>query len=432
VKADAGRRYRAYPTLEQAGRLTEWGHSCRAVWNLALAQRDHIYRHRGVTLRANAQCVHLTRARADLPWLADLPAQSAQQVLRHLDRAYDSWWNPQHPAGPPTFKKRSNRLVVPFPGQAVAIRKLNRRWAEVRLPKVGGVRFRLSRPLGGAVRNATVRRDGLGWHVSFGVATSAEPAAPNGLPGCGVDFGVACSAYVSDETSPRLLPPTLTEGEQRRLLGLERRQARQVRWAKRHNRGRYSRRLRHTIAQIARLKARQTRRRQDFTHKLTTDLAKRHGWVGIEDLRVQGMTKSAKGTVEQPGSNVRQKAGLNRAILDNAPYERHRQLAYKTGRFGSELRLVPAPGTSQTCSACGHHDPESRPGCGRVFACTACGHQAHADHNASAVIEARARRAGGTVTYSTRSHPRVARPARSRMREPPGSGSHERHRESPP
>jgi putative transposase len=135
---------------------------------------------------------------------------------------------------------------------------------------------------------------------------------------------------------------------------------------------------------------------------------------------VKGMTKSAKGTVEQPGSNVRQKAGLNRAILDNAPYERHRQLAYKAPRFGSELRVVPASGTSQTCSACGYRDPESRPGCGRVFACTACGHQAHADHNASAVIEARARRAGGTVINSTRSHPWVARPARSRMREPPG------------
>jgi putative transposase len=419
-KADTGRRYRAYPTQQQAGRLTGWGHSCRAVWNLALEQRDHLYRHRGHTLRAVEQSAQLTQARGELSWLADLPAQSAQQVLHQLDRAYDNWWNPQHPAGPPTFKKRRNRLAVPFPGQAVVVRTRNRKWAQVRLPKVGWVRFRLSRPLGGVVRNATVVRDGLGWHISFGVATGAEPAAPNGLPGCGVDFGVACSAYVSDETSPRLLPPTLTTGEQRRLLGLERRKARQVRWAKRHNGGRYSRRLRRTIDQIARLRARQARRRLDFTHKLTTDLAQRHGWVGIEDLRVKGMTRSARGTVGQPGSNARQKAGLNRAILDNAPYERHRQLAYKALRFGSELRLVPAPGTSQTCTACGHRDSQSRPGCGRVFACIACGHQAHADHNASAVIEARARRAGGTVTNSTRSHPRVARPARSRMREPPG------------
>jgi len=167
--------------------------------------------------------------------------------------------------------------VVPFPGQAVKVHQLIREWAEVRLPKLGAVRLRPSRPLGGAMGNATVNRDGLGWHVSFGVATDTHPGAPNGLPGCGVDFGVACSASVSDETAPRLLPPTLTEGERRRLLGLERRKARQVRWAKRHNRGRYSRRLRRTIAQVAALKARQARRRLDFTHKLTTDLAKSHG-----------------------------------------------------------------------------------------------------------------------------------------------------------
>jgi putative transposase len=271
-----------------------------------------------VTLRANTQGVQLTLARAELPWLADLPAQSAQQVLHQLDRAYDSWWNSQHPAGPPTFKKRRNRLAVPFPGQAIKVHKLNRKWAQVRLPKIGWVRFRLSRPLGGVVRNATVSRDGLGWHVSFGVAIRARPAWPNGLPGCGVDFGVACSAYVSDETSPRLLPPTLTAGEQRRLLGLERRMARQVRWAKRHNRGRYSRRLRRTIAEIARLRARQARRRLDFTHKLTTDLAKSHGWVGIEDLRVRDMTRSAKGTVVAPGQRVTAKAGLNRGIIDNS------------------------------------------------------------------------------------------------------------------
>jgi putative transposase len=420
MEADAGRRYRAYPTPQQAGRLTAWGHYCRAVWNLALAQRDYLYRQRGCTLRAVEQCAQLTLARSELAWLADLPAQSAQQVLRQLDRAYDNWWNEQHPANAPTFRKRSTGLAVPFPGQAIKVQTLNRRWAQVRLPKVGWVWFRLSRPLGGVVRNATVRRDGLGWHVSFGVATNIQPAAPNGLPGCGVDFGVACSAWISDETSPRLLPPTLTTGERRRLLGLERRKARQLRWVKQHNRGRYSRRLRRTIAQIAALKGRQARRRADFTHKLTTDLAKRHGWVGIEDLQVKGMTHSAKGTVEQPGSNVRQKTGRNRAILDNAPYERRRQLAYKAPRFGSQLRVVPAPGSSQTCSACGHRDPESRPGCGRVFACTACGHQAHADHNASAVIEAHARRAGGTVTNSTRSHSWVARPAQGRMREPSG------------
>jgi putative transposase len=304
---------------------------------------------------------------------------------------------------------------VSFAGQAVAVRKVSRKWAQVWLPKLGWVRFLLSRPLGGALRNATVSVDSLGWHVSFGVATDARPAAPNGLPGCGVDFGIACSAFVSTETQPRLMPPTLTHGEQRRMLGLERRKARQLHWAKKHNHGRYSRRLRRTITEIAKIRARQARRRADFTHKLTTDLAKSHGWVGIEDLQVNAITASAKGTALAPGRNVKAKAGLNRRILDNAPAERRRQLGYKAARFGSELRLVPPVGTSQRCSACGVRDPESRPGCGRVFACTACGFQAHADRNAARNIEAHA---AGWAVNSTRSHPMVARPGRSRMREP--------------
>ena len=408
MHANAGRRYRAYPTPEQAGRLTSWGHSCRAVWNLALEQRRFTWRQRGRTIRSAEHCRHLTEARADLPWLADLPAQTAQQVLRQLDRAYDNWWNPEHPALAPTFHKRSARLSVPFPGQAVQVRRSSRRWAEARLPKLGWVRFRLSRSLGGRVRNATIARDPLGWHVSFGVATAPEPAPPNGLPGCGVDFGVACSAFLSDEQEPRLMPSTLTAEQGRRLLGLERRKARQVTWAKKHNGGRYSNRLRRTVIEIAKLRARQARRRRDFTHKLTTDLAKNHGWVAVEDLRVKGMTRSVKGTPEEPGRNVRAKAGLNRAVLDNAPHERRRQLAYKAPRLGSELRFVRPAFTSQTCSACGLRDPESRPGCGRLFACTACGHVEHADLNAARNIY---NLAAGQAVHSTRSHLRAARPS---------------------
>jgi putative transposase len=149
------------------------------------------------------------------------------------------------------------------------------------------MRFRLSRPLGGMVRNATITSDAFGWHVSFGVATATDPAPRNRLPGCGVDFGVACSAFVSNEQEPRLMPSTLTAGQGRRLVALERRKARQVTWAKQHNGGRYSNRLRRTMRDIAKLRARQARRRQDFTHKLTTDLAKNHGWVAVEDLRVR-------------------------------------------------------------------------------------------------------------------------------------------------
>jgi putative transposase len=129
------------------------------------------------------------------------------------------------------------------------------------------------------------------------------------------------------------------------------------------------------------------------------------------------MTATAKGTAEAPGSNVRQKAGLNRGILDNAPYERRRQLEYKAPLYGSELRVIPAPFTSQTCSACGATDRASRPGCGREFACTACGHQAHADKNAALIIEGKARRAAGLNSTRRRTVPSPRETGR-RMREP--------------
>lgn len=112
-----GRRYRLYPTLGQAERLTGWGHTCRAVWNVALAQRQFAWTQRRVTLRAVGQCRQLTDARAQLAWLADLPAQSAQQVLRHLDAAYDNWWNPRHPAGPPRSRSAASTCQCRSPGR---------------------------------------------------------------------------------------------------------------------------------------------------------------------------------------------------------------------------------------------------------------------------------------------------------------------------
>ncbi|MER0445605.1 transposase [Streptomyces sp. Edi4] len=376
--------YRLYPAPAQAERLRRWGHTCRAVWNLALEQRIYVLQQRGRCLRADEQCRYLTQARHDLDWIGELPSQTPQQILRRLDRAYDNFWNADHPARFPRYKKRSARLSIPLPGQAVRVRPINRKWAFVRIPKLGEVKFRLSRALGGDVQNATVTTDASGrWSISFAVRTRSPAPLANTLPPVGVDFGVKQAAYCSDEAQPRLMPPTLTAGERRRLEGLERRKARQVRHAHTHRGGRHSIRLQKTLREIARIKARQARRRLDFTHKLTTDLAKNHGLVGIEDLRVKSMTASA-------GRGSR-KAGLNRGILDNTPGERRRQLAYKCPRYGSVLVAVVPAGTSQTCGRCGHRDPLSRTD-RDSFRCVKCGHGDDADHNAATVTLHRALR----------------------------------------
>lgn len=152
--------------------------------------------------------------------------------------------------------------------------------------------------------------------------------------------------------------------------------------------GQRSGRHQRTLAQVAKLRAREARVRADFLHKLSRELANNHGLIAIEALQVKAMTRSAKGTIDEPGTNVRAKAGLNREILASGWGELRRQLDYKTAAAGGRLVEVPPAYSSQTCGVCGHRNGASRRG-GR-FACTACGHQDHADINAARVILARA------------------------------------------
>jgi putative transposase len=375
------------PTPAQHEVLRGFGHTrrylynaCIAAWLLAIDLR----------VRPDASRVVIDELRACFDWVRVFPSQGANEVVRDVERAFANWADSTLSQGRPRFEKRGARLRFSLPGQATEVRHLSRKCSEVWVTGVGWVRFRRHRALDGVVRNATFSYSPSGgWEVSFGIAAKEVLAPPNGLPGVGVDFGVACSAFCSDESSPRLMPATLTPGEHQRLLGLERRKARQLAYAKKHNHGRYSKRLRKTITSIADLKARQARRRRDFTHKLTSDLAKNHGFVATENLTVKAMTASAEGTVEEPGTNVSQKAGLNRGILDNTPGERSRQLDYKCKKLGSLHVPVNPWGTSQTCPSCTVRDPANRPGCGRAFACVHCGHQAHADKAAAINIERR-------------------------------------------
>jgi len=182
------------------------------------------------------------------------------------------------------------------------------------------------------------------------------------------------------------MPPLLQPGEHRRLRKLELRAAR--RRAARKPGMRISNRERRTYDQIATLRARQARRRRDWLHKQTTDVATRHSLVVLEDLRIANMTRSARGTVENPGTNVRAKSGLNRSILAAAWSETERMLAYKCRWNASLLVKVDAAYSSRTCASCGEQATESRQS-RDWFHCATCGHEAPADTNAARVVLAR-------------------------------------------
>ncbi|MGC2007069.1 RNA-guided endonuclease InsQ/TnpB family protein, partial [Trebonia sp.] len=140
-----------------------------------------------------------------------------------------------------------------------------------------------------------------------------------------------------------------------------------------------SNRRRRVRLAIARLRARETDRRKDWAEKASTDIARRFDVIRVEDLRIGNMTRSARGTAKEPGRNVRAKAGLNREILRSGWGVLERRLQDKApGR----VEKINAAYTSQTCSGCGHRDPESRESQSR-FRCRACGLTINADVNAA-------------------------------------------------
>jgi len=126
------------------------------------------------------------------------------------------------------------------------------------------------------------------------------------------------------------------------------------------------------------------RRRHDAQHKVSTIMAKNHGLIFVENLNVANMTRSARGTIENPGTNVCQKAGLNRSLQDSAFGTTRRMLEYKAPLFGGKVMAVSAPGSSRECCKCGNTEAENRKA--EKFVCLKCGHAEHADLNAPKVI----------------------------------------------
>ena len=131
-------------------------------------------------------------------------------------------------------------------------------------------------------------------------------------------------------------------------------------------------------ARVQRIHSRIGNARRDYLHKTSTAISQNHVMVCIEDLQVRNMSKSAAGTVDAPGRNVRAKSGLNKSILDQGWFEFRRQLDYKLAWNGGYLVAVPPRNTSRTCPCCGHVSAENRQTQAK-FECVECGFVENAD-----------------------------------------------------
>jgi putative transposase len=369
------------PTPAQETILAGHCAHARFVWNLAVEQQSWWRPGRGSVPGFCAQAAQLTEARAEFGWLRDGSQMVQQQALRDFAQAMANHFAGTHRK--PTCRKAGRnegfRIVALQSGH---IRRLSRKTGEVRVPKVGWVRFRWSRPVPRAKSYRVTRSRAGRWHIAFAAIPQPVPGPGTGQV-VGIDRGVAVSAALS--TGELLRCPGLRHTERERLVRLRRKLARARKG---------SGRRRQVKTAIATLKAREVDRRKDWAEKASTSLARQFDLIRVEDLPITSMTRSGKGTAERPGRNVRQKAGLNRGILASGWGRLVRRLEDKAP--GRVERVNPAY-TSQRCSVCGHVAAESRES-QALFRCTACNYTSNADVNAARNIAA-----GHAVTARGRS-----------------------------
>ena len=269
----------------------------------------------------------------------------------------------------PVFKKKGLGDGIRFP-QGFKID--NRR---IFLPKIGWIGFFKSCEITGKIKNITITNLGGHWFASIQVEQMLEIGHHPSDSEIGIDAGIKCFAAFSDGTkvegvhSFRKHEDDLAR-EQRKL---SRKKRGSENWKKQK---RIIAKFHHTIANV----------RSDYLHKLSAEISKNHAKVYVEGLKIKNMSASARGSIEEPGTNVRAKSGLNKSILDQGWFEFRRQLDYKLSWKGGLLVEVNPRHTSQRCSCCGYTAKENRTS-QALFRCQACGYEENADINAAKNIK---------------------------------------------
>lgn len=360
-------RYRALPgSPGMAAGLNRLAGACRFAWNQLLADQEDLYRIAKMNgcKAPSPSYFTLSGAFAELrratPWLQEQPFAIVRYTLKRQADAWTAFFRGQ--GGRPRFKSRyrcNDGFTLPdrvrINGGCIAIPKLGR----VRLRRRGGNPYPDGKP-----KQAAFTRCGRKWYCTVFYSVAEPPRCANGNA-IGVDMN-ARQVAASDGAIHRLPD----------MEGLEARRRRYQRMVSRRRKG--SNRRSRARAMLAKTSASIAAKRSDWQHQVSRRIADSAEVLCIEDLRTKAMTRSAKGTAESPGRNVKAKAGLNRVILDTGWAALRQKLECKAGRV---VPVDPAY-TSQTCHECGHVSPDNRPS-QAAFECVACDHRDNADINAA-------------------------------------------------
>ena len=369
MKIRKGMKFRLEPSNVQRERMSMFAGHNRAVWNKALEiTKDRLDRKVPILWyhELNWNLTRLWKQSEEMAWLNDAPSQSLQQTLKHFDRAMRDCFDRNQPnKRMPRFKKKGRGDSFVFP-QGFCVEG-NR----IKLPKLGWVRFRKSRELQGTMKSVTVSRNGKHWFVSILCEIEVPDPVHASLTAVGIDRGISIMAACSDERDYGNV--RAFRKHQKRLAKAQRTLSRKVKFSNNWKKQKESIQTIHS--KIANM-------RNDALHKASTEISKNHAMIFMEKLGVSRMSKSAKGTIDKPGKQVKAKSGLNRSILDTGWSMFAAMLEYKQAWNGGCVQYVPAAYTSQRCSACGYTAKTNRVSQSK-FHCRHCGHAENADRNAA-------------------------------------------------
>lgn len=356
-------KYELMPDGDQQRNMRRFAGSCRFVFNKALALQKAHYAEDKKKLSYADLCKHLTewRKSSETQWLSEAHSQPLQQTLKDLERAYKNFFLKR--AAFPRFKKKGQLDSFRYPQGC----KLDQANSRIFLPKLGWVRYRNSREVLGVVKNVTVSGKQGKWFVSIQTEREIEVPIHPSTAIIGIDMGIARLATLSDGSY--FAPLNSFKHQEKALVKAQRAMSRKQQ---------FSNNWKKAKANVQKVHARIGNARRDYLHKITTTISQNHAIVCIEDLQVRNMSKSAAGSIETPGKNVRAKSGLNKSILDQGWFEFRRQLDYKQAWRGGWLIAVPPRNTSRTCPCCVHVSAQNRH-TQAMFKCVECGFEENAD-----------------------------------------------------
>lgn len=355
-------KYELRPDGQQQLRMRRFAGSCRFVFNKALALQQERFEQGEKKLGYAELCKQLTQWKSEdsTAWLAETPSQPLQQTLKDLERAYTNFFAKR--ADFPRFKKKGLSDSFRYP-QGFKLDQANSR---LFLPKLGWLRYRNSRDVLGVIKNITVSQSSGKWYAAIQTEREVEVPVHQGTA-VGLDMGIKRFVTLSDGSHKD--PLNSFKAHEKTLRKAQQAMSRKVR---------FSRNWKKAKARIQRIQTHIGSARRDYLHKISTAISKNHALVCVEDLQVRNMSKSAAGTTDTPGRNVRAKSGLNKAILDQGWGEFRRQLDYKLAWNGGHLIAVPPKNTSRTCPCCGHISADNRQ-TQATFECVECGFKENAD-----------------------------------------------------